>query len=187
MDIPFQTLYSEGRVESVLRLSTPAVNVGYLPSQTIGNNSDIVSEYMSDKEVLEISGSQINDCKSGVAPGGISSVKLSSRLKTEGNCATYIRILAILDPPLPRPEIEKAEGQLEQCQESDLLQVHTRDWLKSLQAGKEAGYFSSIIFGTKRGDGMSPTRVDQPSKCELSYFGFAFSPVRVSLLSYMYM
>ncbi len=187
MDIPFQTIYNEGRIESFLRLSTPAVNVGYEPSQKIGSSSDIVSnEYMSDREILGNSGSQTEDCESVIASRGISSMELSSRLKTEGNCATYIRILAILDPPLPRPEIKQTEGQLQLCQESELLQTHARDWLKSLRARKEASYFSSIIFRTKRSASMSSTHVDQPLKCEIlrRIPPLIFSPMHLIICTY---
>ncbi len=176
VDIPFKTIYSEGRVENLLRLRTPAVNVGYEPCQKVGSSSDLVrvvnNEYGSDREILESVGnppSQIEDRKTVVASRVLlPPMELSSRLKTEADCGTYIRILAILDPPFPKPEIRKTEEQLELCQESEMLQIHARDWLKSLQVGKEAGYLSSIICGKKRGTTMSSsTHVDHPLRCEI--------------------
>ncbi len=181
MDIPFQTIYSEGRIESLLRLDAPTVSIGYEPSQKIGSSADIVreecgvesNEYGSDSEILDNVGnppSQMKNCDNvSSRPRIVSAKELSLRLKTEGNCATYIRILAILDPPLPRPEIKNAEEeQLQLFTESELLQTHAIDWLKSLQAGKEAtGFFTSIICGTKRSTTMSSTHSDHPLKCEL--------------------
>ncbi|CAM9149740.1 unnamed protein product, partial [Hapterophycus canaliculatus] len=140
--LPFQTVYQAGRVEGLLRLDVPAVNLGYdqIHAGGAGIDEGEVASIVQEESPLEEGEAAGVSLTSG--PGDPAS---PAALVHKADRSTYIRVLATLDPiPLVLPK-ERVPGS---NQESPGLVTAGTRWMKRMNDATNipAGVLSVQLF-----------------------------------------
>ncbi|CAM9934128.1 unnamed protein product, partial [Discosporangium mesarthrocarpum] len=133
INIPFQTIYQEGRIDGFFRLTTPPVNLGYEQSSGLSTTGAVQTDEGAGGEVW---------LKCG-AEDQADSLSFTCR-------STYVRVLATLDPipvVLPRESIQGNN------QESQQLISASQRWMKRVREhsqhtqSREPELFVPDMFG----------------------------------------